>query len=439
MTAVAATEAAPGRLTVVVTGAGGFIGSAVAADLEATGHTVVCVVRRSASTRARPARVLDFASATDADFDALLLGADAVINCVGLLQDGPADDVAAAHATGADRLFAACERRGVRRVVHFSAVGVDRAQVSSFSGSKHEGDRRLMARDLDWVILRPSVVLGRGAVGASALVRGLAALPVVPVMPAEAPLQVVRLEDVVATVRAMVRPEAPARLSLELVGPERLTFADLVATYRTWLGWGPARAVAVPAWLAAGLYRLGDLVGLLGWRPVLRSNAGREIARGAIGDGRAWSEATGLQPRSLAAALASDPATVQDRWHAALYLLRPLILGVLAAFWIATGIVSLTNGYANGVDLMRRTPAASLAGPSVVAGALADLLIGLAILWRPTARLGLLAAIAMSLGYAVLGTILAPWLWNDPLGPLMKIWPIIALHLVALAVLGGRR
>lgn len=71
----------------------------------------------------------------------------------------------------------------MKRVIHFSAIGVNREQPSAFSSSKLAGDRALMARDLDWVILRPSVVVGWPVFGASALIRGLAALPVLPSMP----------------------------------------------------------------------------------------------------------------------------------------------------------------------------------------------------------------------------------------------------------------
>lgn len=40
--------------------------------------------------------------------------------------------------------------------------------------------------------------------------------------------------------------------------------------------------------------------------------------------------------------------------------------------------------------------------------------------------------------YAVAGTVLTPWLWLDPLAPLLKIAPVIALLLVALATLEDR-
>jgi hypothetical protein len=100
--------------------------------------------------------------------------------------------------------------------------------------------------------------------------------------------------------------------------------------------------------------------------------------------------------------------------------------------------VSLTTGYEAGVELMRRAGAGALAAPAVVAGALADILIGLAIAWRPTARHGLYGALALSLFYLAAATVLSPGLWGEPLGALVKIWPILALNLVALAILEER-
>lgn len=87
---------------------------------------------------------------------------------------------------------------------------------------------------------------------------------------------------------------------------------------------------------------------------------------------------------------------------------------------------------------MEEGGAAALAGPSVIAGAFADIAIGLGIAIRPLARTALYAALGISLFYAVAGTVLVPRLWADPLGPMFKIWPVIALNLVALAILDDR-
>jgi hypothetical protein len=292
-----------------------------------------------------------------------------------------------------------------------------------------------MRRDLDWVILRPSVVIGRSAYGGSALLRGLASLPALPVMPDTGPLRIVHLDDVVATVVHALRPDARTRIVLELVGPRDWSFADAVALFRTWLGWPPARRIDLPRWAAAVVYRLGDAVSWLGWRPPIRSTARAEMAFGATGNPATWTEQTGIAPRDIEQALAREPASVQERWFARLYMLKPLVFAVFGAFWLSTGLVSLGPGWGIGLGLMYEggvpEPLATLA---VVAGACADIAVGLSILCRPTTRYGLWAALTISLVYAILGTILVPRLWREPLGPLLKIWPIIMLNLVALAI-----
>ena len=137
--------------------------------------------------------------------------------------------------------------------------------------------------------------------------------------------------------------------------------------------------------------------------------------------------------------MAREPASVQERWFATLYVLKPLVFGVFALFWIATGLISLGPGWDIGTPLVREGGLdETTAALAVVAGALADILIGLAILYRPTSRYGLYAGLAISVTYAIVGTILVPRLWSDPLGPMLKIWPIMVFNLLALAILEDR-
>lgn len=425
-------------MRILLTGANGFIGSAVLARLKDHGHQVVAVTRTGSARGLSADRVvaLDIARATHAaDWLPHLSGVDAVVNCAGLLQDSPGHSVEGVHLTGADALFAACEQAGVRRVVHLSAIGVDREQPTAFSRTKADGERALRSRDLDWVILRPSVVVGRSAYGGSALFRGLAALPILPVMPGSGPLQIVQLDELVSTIVYFARPETPGRVAFDIAGPERLSFTDVVLAYRRWLGWRSPRIIHVPHWMGPAAFRAGDLAGWLGWRPPIRSTGQREIARGAVGDNAEWRRLTGIEPRSLARALAAEPASVQERWFAQLYFLKPLGLLVFAAFWIVTGIISLGPGWDIGKALMFEGGVADpLASLAVVGGALTDIAIGLAIAVRRTTRVGLLAALVISVVYTILGTVLVPRLWTEPLGPMLKIFPIMVLALVLLAI-----
>jgi uncharacterized protein YbjT (DUF2867 family) len=427
-------------MRVLIVGGSGFVGSALTARLAAAGYETVTVARGSEPLGSTKHFRIDIARATtpEAWFPALD-GVQAVVNCAGVLHDGAGRSTHGVHVRGIGGLYAACEQLEIRRIVHFSAIGVDREAPTEFSRSKRQGDEELMARDLDWVVLRPSVIIGHPAYGGSALLRGLAALPVIPVMRDAGPLQLVHLNDVIETALHFLHPTVPARKVIELVSPRRWEFNEAIRLFRRWLRWPRAPAFNLPRWAARTLYRLGDFISALGWATPVNTTVETEMRRGAIGDPSAWRKATGIEPRDIEAELMREPASVQERWFARLYALKPLVFGVFALFWIVTGLISLGPGWEHGMGLLLEGGlGARPAALTVSAGALADIMIGLAILYRPLSRYGLYAALAISVVYVIIGSILVPRLWSDPLGPMLKIWPIIVLNLVAIAIREGR-
>ena len=128
---------------------------------------------------------------------------------------------------------------------------------------------------------------------------------------------------------------------------------------------------------------------------------------------------------------------MQERWFARLYFVKPLTLAMLALYWVATGLVALGPGWEDAVGLIQEA-GLSAAATLAAAGAIADIAIGVGIAVRRTAKPALRAALALSIAYAALATLLLPGLWTDPLGPLMKVVPIVVLTLVALAILDER-
>jgi hypothetical protein len=205
--------------------------------------------------------------------------------------------------------------------------------------------------------------------------------------------------------------------------------------FRNWLRWQRAGSLQVPRFLSSLLFKSGDLAYALGWRTPVTTTAEAEMRRGAVGDPEPWQTITGMKPRDVEAFLQSEPASVQERWFAKIYALKPLIFGVFGIFWIATGLISLGPGFEYGMALLREGGLPERFGTlTLVAGALADIVIGCAILYRPLMRYGLWAALIISLTYAVIGTVLVPRLWADPLGPMLKIWPVLVLNLVAMAI-----
>lgn len=421
---------------VLVLGANGFIGSHVAAALSAAGWDVRAGARRpDEAGRRAPGHEwvrADFRRLTDpADWAPLLAGVDAVVNSVGVLQDGGGDDTRAAHVEGPRALIAACEAAGVKRLIHLSAVGADAAAGTAYARTKAQTEAMLAASGLDWLILRPSVVIGRGAFGGTGLIRALAAMPLaMPVVGGEQAVRPVAMDDLCgAVVAALDRPEI-RRTTLDITGPERVSLAELLRLYRGWLGLGPAPVIPTPRWLAAPVLMVGDVLARLGWFSPLTTTSMRQLDHDVAGREDAWGE---LGPRGITAFLSQSPASVQDVWHARLWFVRPVAIVTLGLFWLLTGLITFGAGWERSVAILHEGGYGAHAAAVAGGGAVLDIVLGLALFVRPwTAR----AAMAMCLatfGYLIAGTVSLPHYWLDPLGPWLKVLPMMALCLFVAA------
>jgi uncharacterized protein YbjT (DUF2867 family) len=187
----------------------------------------------------------------------------------------------------------------VRRVVHVSAVGAGPGGSSAFARTKGETERELSKHDLDWIILRPGLVLANGVYGGTALLRGVAGIPLVTPVVATKPIHIVAIEDVVETVAWALRSGAPGRLTLDLVHPQPLALSSIATSYRAWLGLKPQPVVTLPRKFAMVVARVADALSWLGWRSPLRTTAIIQLAEGITGDPAGWIAATGITPRGL--------------------------------------------------------------------------------------------------------------------------------------------
>ncbi|MBX5012068.1 SDR family oxidoreductase [Rhizobium lentis] len=423
-------------MNILILGATGFIGSVVAARLAADGHTVTGLGRSPARARLKqPAinwRPADLSHMTrPEDWDELLAGQHVVVNCAGALQDGLSDDLAATQTDAMLALYAAAQRSSPL-IVQISARTVGAAGDLPFLATKRRADEALAASALHHLILRPALVLGRNAHGGSSLLRALAAFPLaLPLVHAESPVETLSVDDVAEAVSRAVAGDL--RGDIVLAADEVLTLADLVRLHRQWLGLPPARVFSLAPVLAKPVTWLADLSGLLGWRSPLRSTPMTVMSEGV----RRSEAQSKLSATSAAATLTANPSGVQDLWFARLYLLKPLVISGLSAFWLLSGLIPLLALQKASAHFLPFMPAAAAMALTLVTF-LIDIALGAAVLVRPLAKRALLGMLAVSLAYLTGGTLLEPALWLDPLGPLVKVLPSILLTLTALATLDER-
>ncbi|MFD1913533.1 complex I NDUFA9 subunit family protein [Halodurantibacterium flavum] len=163
----------------------------------------------------------------DLSVRAAVTGADAVVNCVGILVNEGKNRFDAVQAEGAGRVARIAAEEGVAHLVQISAIGADAASDSDYQRSKAAGEAAVLSAYPEAVILRPSIVFGFED-GFFNRFAGMARrMIVLPLVGAETRFQPVHVEDVAeAAARAALGQAAPG--IYELGGPEVLTLRQIV-------------------------------------------------------------------------------------------------------------------------------------------------------------------------------------------------------------------
>jgi uncharacterized protein YbjT (DUF2867 family) len=432
---------------ILVLGASGLIGRFATDDLRMRGFRVIGVARNlSASQRSSKLDLELPVMSMDAAALARLLqeyAVDIVVNCIGVLQDGPGSDTRAVHRDFVAKLLQAIRDSGrAIRLVHISIPGAANEDRTAFSQTKREAERLITASGIAYAILRPGFVVAPSAYGGSAMLRALAAFPFdLPAAEAATPFQPVAAEDIAATIAWLAErePNESPAVTWDLMQPQLVTLGGVIEQFRRAFGTAGWPRVVLPAFLLSLGARLGDLSSLLGWMPPMRSTAIAELRRGVTGDPAGWIAATGIAPKTVAAMIGQRSATIQDKWFARLFLVKALIIASLALFWTVSGFISLVISYDAAVGILRaHSFPPALVAPVTVVTSLMDMSIGVLIAFRRTCAFALVAGIVVSLGYMAGAAILTPDLWIEPLGALVKTGPAIVLMLVALLTLDNR-
>lgn len=220
-------------MTVAVVGATGFVGRHVVPHLEAAGHRVIAVSRkgnrRSGWGERIEARAADVV--TGAGLETALAGADAVVSLVAIARETAKRSFEDFNVRGTGRVVIAAEHAGVRRIVHLSAMGVVDDPKLAYLGSKWRGEQLVRASSLEWVVLRPSLLFGRGD-GFFNIVKttlkwwspGIVAVP----GKGDARFQPLAVDDLaIAVEKSLIEPERAGHV-YELGGPEHLTYREII-------------------------------------------------------------------------------------------------------------------------------------------------------------------------------------------------------------------
>ena len=152
---------------VTVFGGSGAIGRYVVQALAKRGHRVRVAVRRpDLAGHVQPLGAVGQIKRIQANvryrwsIERAVEGADAVVNLVGILNEGGRQTFDAVQAFGPRAIGEAATAAGVSDVVHVSAIGADQPSTIGYLRSKAEGEAGIREAAPEAVIMRPAIVFG---------------------------------------------------------------------------------------------------------------------------------------------------------------------------------------------------------------------------------------------------------------------------------------
>jgi len=219
---------------VTIFGGSGFVGRYIARRMAKEGWRVRVAVRNvNEAMFVRPYGVVGQVEPVfcnirdDASVAAVTDGADAVVNCVGVLDEVGKNTFAAVQAEGAARIARIAAAEGIRRMVHISAIGADADAAARYSQTKAAGEAGVLQHMPDAVILRPSIIFGPEDQFFNRFAGMTRLGPVLPIIGASTKFQPVYVDDVAAAAVQGVLGRAKPGV-YELGGPDVHTFRELM-------------------------------------------------------------------------------------------------------------------------------------------------------------------------------------------------------------------
>jgi NADH dehydrogenase len=223
---------------ILLTGATGNLGTALLRRLTAEGKLVRCFVRDTRRLGHERVRVqIALGDLSDASsFRNALRGVKTVVHLAAAIRDQERDHatIEEVNGLGTLRLVRAAERAGVERFIFFSAIGASLHSQSRFFRAKAAAEQAVEGSDMETVTFTPSIIYSPGDPWITLLGR-MSMLPVVPVAgDGRAQYEPIWALDAAGAVMAVLDGSlggGDRHERLELAGPERLSYDDIVRTY----------------------------------------------------------------------------------------------------------------------------------------------------------------------------------------------------------------
>ena len=222
---------------ILVTGATGYIGRHLVARLVAQGERPRCLVRDTKRASSMlPADKVELVQGDTTQLASLktaLSGVDTVVHTAFITADhkqSAGNNYEETNVQGTSYLVKAAKEASVQRIVEVSGLGTKADKAGSYMQGRYLAEQMVKESGLDWTIIQPSVLFGKGAPFIKGLADLIRSAPVVPLIGGgKLMFQPIYVEDVVTVIMKILEDPAHTNRKTYIIGgPAYYSFTQII-------------------------------------------------------------------------------------------------------------------------------------------------------------------------------------------------------------------
>ena len=218
---------------ILVTGGTGFVGSHLMKRLASERIQTRCLARKTSDIEELKELGIEVAYGNVLDKESLkkaVEDVETVIHLVGIIVEKKGATFEIIHTQGTKNLIEVSKEAGVQRFIYISALGARENARSRYHKTKWEAERAVINSAMEYVIFRPSIMIGEGGEFITMLSKIVRWAPIIPIIDGESKVQPIYVENTVdCIIRSLTDPKTTNRI-FEIAGPDQITYKELFLT-----------------------------------------------------------------------------------------------------------------------------------------------------------------------------------------------------------------
>ena len=215
---------------VVVTGANGFVAKNLRKFLINKKINVISISRKNFQKNTSEIKIISL-QYDEKKLAKKLKNCSAVIHLVGIGKQTVNSDFHTINVLFTKKIIKLCKKVNIKKIIFFSGLGVSDKSTSGYFISKYLAEKEIINSGMDYTILRPSYIIGKGDLLTKHLQKQIRSNLITIPGSGKFRLQPIFIEDVAKIIFQALYSKKYSNKILDLVGPQSVSFKNFVKIF----------------------------------------------------------------------------------------------------------------------------------------------------------------------------------------------------------------